>query len=129
MASTPSPPVSNTARISLLVTAVTAAGFALFFLRPIMTPLALALFMMVLIDGLSRVLRTRFKALSEPAALIVAILVTVAGFAATVMLIGGNFPNFIGQLVADAPRLNTVIHDLAHRLHMHNPPTVQRLAR
>ena len=129
MAAEPPTPVSNTARISLLVIAVTAAGLALFFLRPILTPLALALFLMVLIDGLSRVLRRRLPMLSEPVALVVAILVTVAGFAVTVFLIGGNFPSFISQLVADTPRLNTVIHDGAHRLHMHNPPTVQRLAR
>jgi AI-2 transport protein TqsA len=129
MATPAPPPISNTARISLLVIAVTAAGLALFFLRPILAPLALALFLMVLIDGLSRVLRRRLPVLSEAAALIVAILVTVAGFAATVLLIGGNFPSFISQLVADTPRLNAVIHDFAHRLHMHNPPTVQRLAR
>jgi predicted PurR-regulated permease PerM len=129
MAATTPPAISNSARVSLLVIAVTAAGLALFFLRPILAPLALALFLMVLIDGLSRVLRRRLPVLSEAAALIVAILVTVAGFAATVLLIGGNFPSFISQLVADTPRLNAVIHDAAHRLHIHNPPTVQRLAR
>jgi predicted PurR-regulated permease PerM len=123
------PPVSSSARISLLVIAVTAAGLALFFLRTILTPLALALFLMVLIDGLSRVLRSRLPMLSEPAALIVAILVTVLGFGATVMLIAANAPGFIGQLGADAPRLNTVIHDVAQRLHIQNPPTVHRLAR
>jgi len=123
------PPTSTTTRVALMVVAVTAGGLALFFLRPILTPLALALFLMVLIDGLSRVLRRRLPVLSEPAALIVAILVTVAGFAVTVMLIGGNFPSFISQLVADTPRLNAVVHDVAHRLHIHNPPTVQRLAR
>lgn len=122
-------PVSNTARISLLVIAVMAAGFGLFFLRTILTPLALALFLMVLIDGLSRVLRSRLPALSEQAALAVAILVTVLAFGTTVMLIAGNAPGFIGQLVADEPRLNAVIADLAHRLHLHSPPTVQRLAR
>ncbi|MEI9891427.1 MAG: hypothetical protein WDN45_13665 [Caulobacteraceae bacterium] len=129
MATSSAPPTSNTARISLLVIAVTAAGLALFFLRSILTPLALALFLMVLIDGLSRVLRQRVPALSEPVALVVAILVTVLGFGFTVVLIGGNFPSFIGQLVADTPRLNAVIHDVAQRLHMHNPPSVQRLAR
>jgi AI-2 transport protein TqsA len=122
-------PVSTTARISLLVLAVTAAGFALFFLRTILTPLALALFLMVLVDGLSRVLRSRLPALSEQTALIVAILVTVLAFGATVMLIASNAPGFIGQLVADQPRLNTVIADLAHRLHLGSPPKVARLAR
>jgi predicted PurR-regulated permease PerM len=129
MAIPPPTQVSATARNALIVIGVTTAGVALFLLRPILTPLALALFLMVLIDGLSRVLRSRIPVLSERAALIVAISVTVLGFGVTVMLIGGNVPGFIGQLVSDAPRLNTVIHDIAHRLHIRNPPTVQRMAR
>ncbi|MGZ6012504.1 MAG: AI-2E family transporter, partial [Caulobacteraceae bacterium] len=123
------PPVSSAARNALMIIAVVAVGVALFFLRPILTPLALALFLMVIIDGLSRVLQRRLPALSERGALAVAILVTVASFGVTVMLIAGNAPSFISQLVADTPRLNAIIHDVAHRLHMHNPPSVQRLAR
>jgi AI-2 transport protein TqsA len=121
--------VSATARNALLLIAAVSGGVALFFLRSILTPLALALFLMVIIDGLSRVLRHRFPILSELTALVVALLVTVIGFGVTVMLIAGNAPGFIGQLVADAPRLNAVIADVFHRLHMHSPPTVQRLAR
>ena len=129
MANPPPPPVSSAARNALMIIAATTVGVALFFLRPILTPLALALFLMVIIDGLSRVLRRRLPSLTERAALAVAILVTVVSFGVTVMLIAGNAPSFIGQLVADTPRLNAIVHDVAHRLHMHNPPTVQRLAR
>jgi predicted PurR-regulated permease PerM len=121
--------ISSTARNALLVIAVVTAGTALFFLRTILTPLALALFLMVIIDGLSRVLRLRAPFLTKTAALVVAVLVTVAGFGITVLLIAGNAPTFVGQLVADSPRLNAVILDVAHRLHIHSPPTVQRLAR
>jgi predicted PurR-regulated permease PerM len=129
MAMPPPPPVSSAARNALMLTAAVAMGAALFFLRPILTPFALALFLMVIIDGLSRVLRRRLPSLSEPGALIVAILVTVAGFGVTVMLIAGNAPSFISQLVSDTPRINSIVHDVAHRLHMHNPPTIQRMAR
>jgi predicted PurR-regulated permease PerM len=125
----PQPQVSATARNALMFIAVIAGGAALFMLRSILTPLALALFLMVIIDGLSRVLRTRFKALSEPVALALAMLVTVAGFGLTILLIAGNAPAFIGQLMADTPRLNTIIGDVAGRLHIHSPPTVERLAR
>lgn len=123
------PPVSSAARNALMITAAVAVGTALFFLRPILTPFALALFLMVIVDGLSRVLRRRLPSLSERGALAVAILVTVAGFGVTVMLIAGNAPSFISQLVSDEPRLNAVIQDVAHRLHMHNPPTIHRMAR
>jgi predicted PurR-regulated permease PerM len=128
MTSLPQPPVSATARNALMFLAVIAGGAALFLLRSILTPLLLAAFLMVIIDGLSRVLRRRVPALSEPVALGLAILVTVAGFGGTVLLIAGNAPSFIGQLMADTPRLNAIIHDVAARMHIHSPPTVQRLA-
>ncbi len=129
MTTLPQPQVSATARNALMFIAVIAGGAALFLLRSILTPLLLALFLMVIIDGLSRVLRTRFAALSEPIALGLAILVTVAGFGVTVVLIAGNAPGFIGQLMADTPRLNAIIRDVGARLHIHSPPTVERLAR
>jgi predicted PurR-regulated permease PerM len=129
MAMPPPSPVTSAARNALMITAAVLIGAALFFLRPILTPFALALFLMVIIDGLSRVLRRRLPSLTERGALVVAILVTVAGFGMTVMLIAGNAPSFINQLVSDAPRLNAIVHDVAHRLHMHNPPTIQRMAR
>lgn len=121
--------VSSTARNALILIAVVAGGGALFLLRTILTPLALALFLMVIIDGLSRVLRRRAPILSPGAALAVAMLVTVAGFGMTVVLIAGNAPGFISELMADTPRLNAIISDVAHRLHIHSPPTVERLAR
>jgi predicted PurR-regulated permease PerM len=120
---------SSTARNALVLIAIVAAGGALFTLRTILTPLMLALFLMVIIDGLSRVLRKRLPVLSELAAMIVALLVTVTGFGVTVVLIAGNAPGFIGQLVADTPRLNAIIADVAHRLHIHSPPTIEHLAR
>lgn len=127
---TPQPvQVSSTARNALLIIAVVTACLALFLLRPILTPLALALFLMVIIDGLSRVLRNRTPILSPRTALAVAILVTVAGFGVTVVLIAGNAPGFIGQLVADTPRLNAIIRDVGHRLHIHSPPTIEHLFR
>jgi predicted PurR-regulated permease PerM len=129
MASAPASSISPAARNALMVIAAVAAGVALFLLRSILTPLALALFLMVIIDGLSRVLRQRFAILSEAVALTLAILVTVVGFGGTVLLFAGNAPGFIGQLMADTPRLNTIIHDVAARLHIHSPPTVERLAR
>jgi AI-2 transport protein TqsA len=129
MATTAPAQVSVTARNALMVVAVVAAGGALFLLRTILTPLALALFLMVIIDGLSRVLRTRAPFFSPVAALVLAILVTVFGFAVTVLLIAGNAPGFIGQLMADTPRLNAIIADVAQHLHIHSPPTVERLAR
>jgi AI-2 transport protein TqsA len=129
MATLPSTSASSASRNALVLIAVIATGGALFMLRSILTPLVLALFLMVIIDGLSRVLRQRLPVLSEAVALTVAILVTVAGFGGTVLLFAGNAPGFIGQLVADAPRLNVIIADVAARLHIHTPPTVESLAR
>jgi predicted PurR-regulated permease PerM len=121
--------ISSTARNALVLIAAVTGGLALFLLRSILTPFALALFLMVIIDGLARVLKTRLPVLSGAVAMIVALLVTVAGFGVTVVLIAGNAPGFIGQLVADAPRLNAIIADVAGRLHIHSPPTIQHLFR
>ncbi|MEI9890388.1 MAG: hypothetical protein WDN45_07030 [Caulobacteraceae bacterium] len=55
MTTLPQPPTSAVARNALMVIAVIASGAALFLLRSILTPLLLAGFLMVIIDGLSRV--------------------------------------------------------------------------
>ena len=125
----PPPQVSSTARNALVLIAVVAAGFALFALHGILTPLALALFLMVIIDGFSRVLRQRFPKLSEPWALTLAVLLTVAAFAGAAGLVAAESGQFIGQLVTDIPRLNRVIAEVGPHMGLHAFPTVQELLR
>ena len=129
--SQPAPPAapSSTARNALVLIAVVAAGFALFALHAILTPLALALFLMVIIDGFSRVLRQRIPRLSETLAFILAILLTVIGFVGAAALVAADAGAFVGQLVADLPRLNRVIAELSPHVGLHAAPTIDELMR
>ena len=56
---------SHTVRVSLVILAVIATGLALYLLRGILTPLALAVFLAVMIDGFARVIRLRLPWVSE----------------------------------------------------------------
>ena len=73
-------PESHTVRVSLVILAVIAAGAALYWLRGILTPLALAVFLAVMVDGFARVIRARLPWVSARAALPVAIVLMVLLF-------------------------------------------------
>jgi predicted PurR-regulated permease PerM len=121
--------VSPTTRNALILIAVVAAGWALFALHGILTPLALALFLMVIIDGFSRVLRQRLPNLSEALAFALAILLTVVGFVGAAALVAAESGQFVGQLVTDLPRLNKVIAEVGPRFGLQAAPTVDELMR
>jgi len=118
---------SPTARNALVLIAVVAAGWALYALHGILTPLALALFLMVIIDGFSRVLRQRLPRLSDALALTLAILLTLAAFLGAAALVAADASQFVGQLVANLPRLDRVIAEVGPHLGLHAAPTVNEL--
>ena len=118
---------SSTARNALILIAAVAAGFALYALHGILTPLALALFLMVIIDGFSRVLRQRLPQLSERLAFILAIVLTVVGFVGAAALVAADAGQFLGQIVTDLPRLNRVIAEVGPHVGMHAAPTMDEL--
>ena len=118
---------SHTVRVSLVILAVIAAGAALYWLRGILTPLALAVFLAVMIDGVARVLRSRQPVISERAALILAIVLSVVLFGVSGLVIADNASTFVGQLVAYTPRLNNLIAQVAGLFGVEVPPTVSDL--
>jgi predicted PurR-regulated permease PerM len=118
---------SHTVRVSLVILAVIAAGAALYWLRGILTPLALAVFLAVMIDGFARVLRSRLPVISERAALILAIVLSVVLFGVSGLVIADNASTFVGQLVAYTPRLNNLIAQVAGLFGMEVPPTINEL--
>jgi predicted PurR-regulated permease PerM len=118
---------SGLARSALVIVAVVVAAYALFWLRGILSPLALALFLMVMIDGLARWLADRAPFLPEWAALPVALLLTVLGFVATVYIVADTAPGFAGELVAAAPRLDALLADLAMMAGISAPPALKEL--
>ncbi|MES2897987.1 MAG: AI-2E family transporter [Pseudomonadota bacterium] len=118
------PTVTRTATVIL---AVIACGATLYWLRSILTPLALAVFLAVMIDGFARVIRSRLPWVSERAALPAAIVLSVLLFGGSTFVIAENATSFVGQLVAYTPRLNGLIAQVAGLLGIDVPPTVSEL--
>lgn len=116
-----------TTRNAVVFIAVLLGGFALYWLRGILTPLILAIFLMVLIDGFARVLDHRIpgfpKRLSMPAALVICVLL----FALTVYLLAENARAFVQQLIGYGPKLEGVITRASAALGVAVPPTLAEL--
>ncbi|MDR3507168.1 MAG: AI-2E family transporter [Caulobacteraceae bacterium] len=118
---------SDTVRISLVVIAVVVSGAAFYWLNGILTPLALALFIMVVIDGFARVLVTRLPGFPPNLALPVAIAVSVIVFALVVFMVVNNAGAFASQIALFGPKLNTVIDRIASAMGVKAPPTLNEI--
>lgn len=118
---------SATVRASLVILATIATGAALYWLRGILTPLALAMFLAVMVDGFARVLRARLPWISAKAALPTAIVLMVLLFGVSGLVIADNATDFVGQLVTYTPRLNNLIAQVAGLLGLAVPPTISEL--
>lgn len=117
---------SSTASGAVAIVAAVVAGAALVWSRDILTPLALAFFLMVIIDALARTLR-RVPRLPGPAALPLAGLATVAGFAAMAYLAGLQARGFALELVGDTFRLEQLYAQLARMAGVSTPPALTGL--
>jgi AI-2 transport protein TqsA len=119
--------MSGVGRNALVIIAVIVTAYALFWMRGILTPLALAIFMVVLIDGFARLLALRAPFLPEWAALPVALLISTITFGVTVYTVASNAANFVGQLMSETTRLNALLAGLASAFGVKVPPTVSQL--
>ena len=129
MARTPMPPPDrdltvHTIRNGILVLAVIATGAALLWLRPILTPLMLALFLMVLVDELARRVHRRLPRLGEGAALAVSLVVLAVVFTALGVFVFQNASSFIGELMSRGPRLGARIGGVIAGFGVHMPAKV-----
>lgn len=113
-------------RIGVVVLAVIGSGAALLWLRPILTPLVLALFLMVLVDGLVRVLEKRAPHLPGPAALGLALAIFGVLFTACSVFIADNAGALISALMTSWPKMATRMVDLASGLGLHAPHRITR---
>lgn len=120
---------STVARTALVILAAIACGAALYWLRDILTPLALAVFLAIMIDGLVRVLKARAPRLSDRTALVAAIFISILLFGGSAYVIADNATSFVGQLVTYTPKLNNLIARVGHLVGVEVPPTIQELFR
>jgi predicted PurR-regulated permease PerM len=117
----------DTARVALVVIAVVVAGAAFFWLNGILTPLALALFLTVMIDAMARTMRERIPGMPDKAALPIAVTISLALVASTVYLVINNAGVFAGQIALYGPKLNALINGLASAMGVKTPPTLNEL--
>lgn len=120
---------SAVSRNALVVIAVVVTGAAAYWLSGILTPLALAIFLAIMIDGFARVLEHRLPGVSRRAALPLALLLSVLLFGGATFMIVARAPDFFSQLLDFAPKLMTLIGRIADTVGVRVPRTVAELVR
>ncbi len=116
-------------RMAMFVVAVILTGFTLYVLRRIIEPFALALFLLIMIDGLARAIDRRLPAYPRAAALPTAIVAILAIFGLTIWLTIDNATEFAAQAPVYTQRLNALLVSGANTLGLAVTPTVTSLIR
>jgi AI-2 transport protein TqsA len=113
--------------VTNVVVAVILAGGALFVLRRILEPLVLAVFLLIVIDGLARALARRAPVLRSWMALALAIVLIVGAVGLTLWLAGDNAADFAAQAPAYKARIDAVLVAGAQRFGLAVTPTATSL--
>ncbi|MGZ9101240.1 MAG: AI-2E family transporter [Brevundimonas sp.] len=123
-------PTSTVARNALVLIAVVAAGAAVYWLRGILTPLAMAIFLMIMIDGMKRSIETRTPVPSRWAG-VAALLVVVLGFFASIAIITNGALNFFSEASGVStrlgPRIDQILIDVSRLVGVDTAPTATQL--
>ncbi|KQS57575.1 permease [Brevundimonas sp. Leaf363] len=123
-------PSATASRNALVLIATVAGGYALYWLRDILTPLAMAIFLLIMIDGIKRWVAERTP-LSERWAGIAALTLVVVGFFASIYIIVNGAAGFFGEASGVSsnigPRIDKIITDGAALLRIEQPPTAGEL--
>ena len=122
-------PPSAVTRNATVVLAVVASGAVIYWLSGILTPLALAIFLAIMIDGFARVLEHRLPSVSRRAALPLALLISVLLFGGATFMVVARAPGFFSQLIDFAPKMMALIARIAAVAHVRVPLTVEELVR
>jgi AI-2 transport protein TqsA len=123
----PNPTVSRNALVTL---AIVASGAAVYWLADILTPLAMAIFLLIMIDGLKRAIEARTP-LPRRWAGLAALLVVIAAFAASIWIIingaSGFFKEADGVTSNIGPRIDQILVDGARVFNLAEAPTANQL--
>ena len=114
----------NGLEASVMLMAALMVGFTLWAIREFLTPFALAVFLLLMIDGLARGLVKRAPWFPERLALPTAIVFIVALFGLTIWSVAVNAAHFVQQSGAYTLRLNLLIQAVASRTGIEAPPTL-----
>jgi predicted PurR-regulated permease PerM len=125
----PSFPTSAISRNALVIIAVILSVAALRWLGEILTPLLLAMFLAVMVDGFSRVIRRRLPRLPTGVAVLAAIAIASVIFILCAVVVAANTSGFLTTLAGAEPKINRVITQAAHMLRVKNPGTIDHMLR
>ncbi|MBE7217194.1 MAG: AI-2E family transporter [Caulobacteraceae bacterium] len=114
-------------RTGVAVCAVVLCAFSLWALREILTPLALAIFLLLMIDGMTRWIEARGPSLPRWASLTTAVVSIVAVFALAIALMVVNGQQFAAQSHAYHDRLDVLLKQGAQAVGIQTPPTLDDL--
>ncbi len=127
-APTDAPPDSlSTLKIANVVVAVILVGFTLWALRQILEPFVLAVFLLLMIDGMARALTTRVPGFPRQLALPGAIVFILALLGLVTALAVQNAGDFLSRSGDYGARLNQLLEMGSERLGLANTPTVEGL--
>ncbi len=123
-------PSSTVSRNALVVIAAVAACWAVYWLRDILTPLAMAIFLLIMIGGMQRWLEQHTR-LSPRWAGATALILVILGFFASVAFILNGALGFFGEASGVSqrigPRLDQILTDAWRLFGQSEPPTVTEL--
>ena len=111
----------------MVVTAVVAVGFVAWALKGIFTPFVLAVFLLLMTDGLARALRTHIPGFPQRLATPAALALIVVFFLVVIWMVADNTAQLVGQASGYERRLNAILGQVAARAGLHVPPTVDGL--
>jgi predicted PurR-regulated permease PerM len=114
----------NGLEAAVMIMAALMTGFTLWAIREFLTPFALAVFLLLMIDGLARGLVKRVPSFPEKAALPAAIVFIVAVFGLSIWAIAVNAGHFVGQSAAYTQKLNQLLQQLSSHMGIEVPPTL-----
>jgi predicted PurR-regulated permease PerM len=119
---------ASTTRNAVVFLAAAAGGTVLWVLRGILTPFVLAVFLMVLMDGLAGLIDRRLRFVPTKAAMPLALLVCLIAFGGTVYLLVDNLRTFLGQIADFGPKLQGLLDRIAQAMGVKSPPSLNNLA-
>src|ERR1700743_3420996 len=115
--------MSPTARHAVILIAVVATGAALYWLREILAPLAIAAFLLIMVDALGAAVRRWAPFIPNAASLPAAILLVTAAFVGSIGIVFDGFQPFATNLTGLHARLNAIFADVASQFHLATPPS------
>jgi len=117
----------GTVKVAVVIIATILTGFTLYALRRMLEPFVMALFLLIMVDGVARLLGARVPGFPKKAALPVAIGSIVLVFALTIWITADNAHALALQAPTYTAHINTLLSNGAQRLGLNVTPTLADL--